>query len=172
MSSANKSKIKTMSSILRPDVSSFYHKFACTAYSASMFWVTDKVPDSRPCGPVTTLFRLLIHLSFFVLLCVVFKCKYADFQLKSDSLCNLLCLFQLNVHFERVACGKTADQQLMTELARSFTQTIKPHSLQLWVRGFHIQCCTVNNGRFATDQWWKMLWHWNLYLWQLGKMTL
>ena len=43
---------------------------------------------------------------------------------------NILSL-QLGVQFEKVACGKTADQLLMTELARNLTVVLKPRSLHL-----------------------------------------
>ncbi|WAR01962.1 MYB-like protein [Mya arenaria] len=37
----------------------------------------------------------------------------------------------LNVHYEKVACGMTSDQQHMTELARNIARVLKPRSLQL-----------------------------------------
>ncbi|XP_052802522.1 myb-related protein A-like [Mya arenaria] len=38
---------------------------------------------------------------------------------------------KLNVHYEKVACGMTSDQQHMTELARNIARVLKPRSLQL-----------------------------------------
>ena len=40
-------------------------------------------------------------------------------------------LFQLNRKFEKVACGKTDDQLVMTEMARKFVSVLKPRSLKL-----------------------------------------
>ncbi|KAK3608477.1 hypothetical protein CHS0354_010323 [Potamilus streckersoni] len=37
----------------------------------------------------------------------------------------------LSVQFEKVACGKTEDQLLMTELARTYSQVLRPRSLNL-----------------------------------------